>query len=136
MGRAVAVAWMVRLGMAMAMTAGLALAAVAHVPVPRPAQVPDPVRPVWAPVCGLLERGMVVRSARPVKDGGGSDRRRFWRGHWQVTQVLAGGRFLARPLYRKDDITGEIDRAAFDPFPGEVARVPPGALLCEAFVTG
>jgi hypothetical protein len=92
-------------------------------------------RPVWAPACSGLAPGAVVRSARPQKEGGGSDRRRFWRGHWQVTQVLDGGRFLAQPLYRKDDSTGEIDRAAFGPFPGETARTPPGALDCAAFVS-
>jgi hypothetical protein len=49
--------------------------------------------------------------------------------------VLDGGRFLAQPLFRKDDGTGEIDRAAFGPFPGETARTPPGALDCAAFVS-
>lgn len=91
--------------------------------------------PVWAPVCADLAPGDVVRSARPVKEGAGSGRRHFWRGHWRVTKVLDGGRFLAEPLYRKDDSTGTVDRSRFDPAPGETARTPPGALLCEAFVS-
>lgn len=131
---------MVRGALMLVVAGGLVLAAQAG-PLPAPsvpsvpqAPVPVPV-PVWAPACGGLAPGMVVRSARPQKDGGGTERRRFWRGHWRVTMVLAGGRFLAEPIYRKDDTTGEIDRAAFAAFPGEVARTPPGALACEAFVT-
>lgn len=88
----------------------------------------------WAPACGGLERGQIVRSARAVKAGSGTDRRQFWRGHYRVVMVLAGGQFLAQPLFRRDDATGEIDRSAFDPFPGEVAHGPAGALLCQAFV--
>lgn len=93
------------------------------------------VQRIWAPACLDLEPGRIVRSARPLKEGSGTDRRRFWRGHWQVTQVLHGGRFLADPLYRKDDTTGEIRRGDFSAFPGETARTPPGALMCEAFVS-
>jgi hypothetical protein len=115
----------------------VALGAMASAWTPR---LPHPIRsalvqPVWAPACTALAPGAVVRSARPQKEGRGSERRRFWRGHWQVTMVLDGGRFLAQPLYRKDDGTGEIDRAAFGPFPGETARTPPGALDCAAFVS-
>jgi hypothetical protein len=115
--------------------AALAAAPQAGEPVARAVPGEGAVLRVWAPSCPALQPGQVVRSARPLKDGGGTDRRRFWRGHWRVTQVLDGGRFLADPLYRKDDATGEIRRGAFGPFPGETARAPPGALMCEAFVT-
>lgn len=90
---------------------------------------------IWSPACAGLAPFAVVRSARPVKEGRGTERRRYWRGHWRVTQVLDGGRFLAEPLFRKDDATGEIDRTDFGPFPGETARTPPGALDCAAFVS-
>lgn len=113
---------------------GFAGMAQAAVPVPRD-PAPGLAHKAWAPACQDLQAGAVVRSARPVKDGSGIERRRFWRGHWRVTLVLSGGRFLADPIYRKDDGTGEILRGAFDPFPGETARTPPGALMCEAFVS-
>jgi len=106
----------------------------AATPVPQ-GPIPSTLHQAWAPACHVLSAGNIVRSARPVKEGAGSDKRRFWRGHWRVTQVLNGGRFLAAPLYRKEDGTGEIRRGAFDPFPGETARTPPGALMCEAFVS-
>lgn len=107
----------------------------AHPLVPGGALPETGLRRVWAPACGGLERGQVVRSARPVKDGSGTERRRFWRGHYRVVAVLAGGRFLAEPLYRRDDTSGEIDRGTFAPFPGEAAHGPSGVLICEAFVT-
>lgn len=126
---------MVRFVLAVSLAIGFGVTAAAWSPRPPQPALSPAVRPVWAPACTGLAPGVVVRSARPQKDGGGTDRRRFWRGHWQVTQVLDGGRFLAQPLYRKDDSTGEIDRAAFGPFPGETARTPPGALDCAAFVS-
>lgn len=92
------------------------------------------VQPVWAAACGGLKHGQIVRSARAVKSGTGTERRRFWRGHYKVMTVLAGGQFLAQPLFRRDDTSGEIDRSAFAPFPGEAAHGPAGALLCQAFV--
>lgn len=106
----------------------------AWVPAGRPAPSAV-VQPAWAPACGSLLAGAVVRSARPFKEGAGTERRRFWRGHWRVTSVLDGGRFLATPLFLRDDGTGEIRRGGFEAFPGETARMPPGALMCEAFVT-
>ena len=96
--------------------------------------VPGGVQPVWASACGGLEPGQIVRSARAVKAGSGTDRRQFWRGHYRVVMVLAGGQFQGQPLFRRDDATGAIDRSAFAPFPGEAAHGPAGALLCQAFV--
>ncbi|MFN3646927.1 MAG: hypothetical protein ACK4S2_10460 [Gemmobacter sp.] len=113
----------------------LVVASDARVPV-QPAPEAPQARQVWQPACHGLRPGDLVRSARPLKQGSGSARRQFWRGHWRVTQVLEGGRFLAEPLFRKDDTTGEILRGPFAPFPGETARLPPGALRCEAFVGG
>ena len=126
---------MMRLVLGTGFAVALGAMAAAWTPAPLQPAADSGKVPVWAPACNGLVPGLVVRSARPQKEGRGTDRRRFWRGHWQVTTVLDGGRFLADPLYRKDDGTGEIDRAAFSPFPGETARTPPGALNCDAFVT-
>lgn len=120
--------------LAIGVASGLAVTAHAAPFAPRISPI-APVQLVWAPSCLDLAAGQVVRSARPLKEGSGTDRRRFWRGHWRVTLVLDGGRFLAEPLFRKADGTGEIRRGAFAPFPGETARIPPGALMCEAFIT-
>lgn len=125
---------MVRVLLLIGMAVGLAQLADART-TPRPVPpLADRPLPVWMPVCGRLEPGMVVRSARPVKEGSGTERRRFWRGYWQVTKVLDGGRFLAEPLYRRDDTTGEIDRSAFAPAATETARQTGSVLLCEAFL--